>query len=40
MARQMTQYGALAAEIVAVTTALGVITYTFGIALLKGLGLV
>jgi predicted permease len=40
MARQMTQHGALAAEIVAATTTLGVITYTIGIAILKSLGLV
>lgn len=40
MARQMTQHGALAAEIVAVTTTLGVISYTFGIAMLNSLGLV
>lgn len=40
MARQMTQHGALAAEIVAVTTALGVVSYTFGIAILKSAGLV
>lgn len=40
MARQMTQHGALAAEIVAVTTALGVITYTFGIAMLSSLEVV
>jgi predicted permease len=40
MARQMTQHGALAAEIVAVTTTLGVISYTFGIAMLNSFGLV
>ena len=39
MARQMTNHGALAAEIVAVTTALGVISYTAGIALLRSAGL-
>ena len=40
MARQMTKHGALAAEIVAVTTALGVVSYTFGITLLRSAGLV
>jgi len=40
MARQMTQHGALAAEIVAVTTTLGVLTYTIGIALLRNIGIV
>ncbi len=40
MARQMTRHGALAAEIVAVTTALGVVSYTAGIALLRGAGLI
>ncbi|MFK7861489.1 MAG: AEC family transporter [Granulosicoccus sp.] len=40
MARQMTSHGPLAAEIVAVTTALGVLSYTFGLALLRSLGLV
>ncbi len=40
MARQMTQHGALAAEIVAVTTALGVVSYTVGIALLRSAGLI
>lgn len=40
MARQMTAHGPLAAEIVAVTSVLGVITYTGGIALLRTLGLV
>lgn len=40
MARQMTSHGPLAAEIVAVTTALGVISYTFGIALLRTTGVV
>lgn len=40
MARQMTAHGALAAEIIAVTTALGVIAYTVGLALLRGAGLV
>lgn len=40
MARQMTSHGALAAEIVAVTTALGVLTYTLGLALLRSLALV
>ena len=40
MARQMTSHGALAAEIIAVTTALGVISYTAGLALLRATGLV
>jgi len=40
MARQMTSHGALAAEIVAVTTALGVVSYTFGIAWLRTVGIV
>lgn len=40
MARQMTSHGALAAEIVAVTTALGVLSYTAGIALLRSAGLI
>ncbi len=40
MARQMTSHGALAAEIVAVTTALGVVSYTIGIALLRSAGIV
>ena len=40
MARQMTAHGALAAEIIAVTTAFGVLTYTAGLALLRGMGLV
>ena len=40
MARQMTAHGALAAEIIAVTTALGVLSYTAGLALLRGAGLV
>ncbi|MFK8080505.1 MAG: AEC family transporter [Granulosicoccus sp.] len=40
MARQMTSHGALAAEIVAVTTALGVLSYTLGLALLRSIGLV
>ena len=40
MARQMTSHGALAAEIVAVTTGLGVITYTLGLAMLRTLNLV
>ena len=40
MARQMTAHGALAAEIIAVTTALGVFSYTTGLALLRGLGLI
>ncbi|ASJ76256.1 AEC family transporter [Granulosicoccus antarcticus] len=40
MARQMTAHGALAAEIVAVTTALGVLSYTAGIALLRAYGLI
>ena len=39
MARQMTSHGALAAEIIAVTTALGVVSYTVGLALLRGRGL-
>lgn len=38
MARQMTPHGALAAEIVAVTTALGVLSYTVGLALLRSMG--
>ena len=38
MARQMTRHGALAAEIVAVTTALGVPIYTAGLALLRAYG--
>lgn len=38
MARQMTAHGALAAEIVAVTTALGVLSYTLGLAFLRSLG--
>ena len=38
MARQMTRHGALAAEIVAVTTALGVLSYTVGLALLRSMG--
>jgi len=40
MARQMTSHGALAAEIVAVTTALGVLSYTVGLALLRSFGVV
>lgn len=40
MARQMTKHGALAAEIVAVTTTLGVISYTLGIAVLNSFALV
>lgn len=40
MARQMTAHGALAGEIVAVTTALGVLSYTAGIALLRASGLI
>lgn len=40
MARQLTSHGPLAAEIVAVTTALGVISYTAGLALLRSQGLV
>ena len=40
MARQMTAHGPLAAEIVAVTSVLGVVTYTAGIAILRTLGLV
>ncbi len=40
MARQMTSHGALAAEIVAVTTALGVLSYTIGLALLRSSGFV
>jgi len=40
MARQMTAHGALAAEIIAVTTMLGVVSYTFGLALLRATGLV
>lgn len=40
MARQMTSHGALAAEIVAVTTALGVLSNTVGIAVLNAYGLV
>ena len=38
MARQMTRHGALAAEIVAATTVLGVPTYTAGLALLRAYG--
>ena len=38
MARRMTRHGALAAEIVAVTTAAGVVTYTIGLALLRSHG--
>ena len=38
MARQMTRHGALAAEIVAVTTAVGVPIYTAGLALLRAYG--
>lgn len=40
MARQMTSHGALAAEIVAVTTTLGVLSYTIGLAILSSYGLV
>ena len=40
MARQMTAHGALAGEIVAVTTALGVLSYTAGITLLRASGLI
>ena len=40
MARQMTSHGQLAAEIVAVTSVLGVISYTAGIALLRTLSIV
>ncbi len=40
MAKQMTSHGALAAEIVAVTTALGVLSYTVGLALLRSYGLI
>lgn len=40
MARQMTEHGKLAAEIVAVTSVLGVITYTAGIIVLRAMGLV
>lgn len=40
MARQMTSHGALAAEIVAVTTVLGVVTYTIGLAILRSSGFV
>jgi len=40
MARQMTVHGALAAEIIAVTTALGVLSYTVGLALLRSAELV
>ena len=39
MARQMTAHGALAAEIVATTTALGVLSYTVGLMILKTYGL-
>jgi len=35
MARQMTAHGSLAAEIVAVTTTFGVLSYTFGLAFLR-----
>ena len=37
MAKQMTAHGPLAAEIVAVTTTLGVLTYTIGLALLRSM---
>ena len=40
MARQMTAHGALAAEIIAVTTALGVASYTVGLAVLRGAALI
>ena len=40
MARRMTAHGALAAEIIAVTTALGVASYTAGLALLRAAALV
>ena len=40
MARQMTAHGALAAEIVATTTALGVLSYTLGLVVLKTYGLI
>ena len=40
MARQMTSHGPLAAEIVAVTTAMGVVSYTLGLAALRSFGLV
>lgn len=40
MARQMTVHGPLAAEIIAVTTALGVLSYTVGLTLLRGAGLI
>ena len=40
MARQMTQHGPLAAEIVAVTTVFGVISFTVGIVILHAMNLV
>lgn len=40
MARQLTPHGALAAEIIAVTTALGVLTYTIGLVVLRSAGLI
>lgn len=40
IARQLTTHGALAAEIIAVTTALGVFSYTAGLALLRNQGLI
>jgi len=40
MAKQMTKHGALAAEIVAVTTSLGVLSYTIGIAVLRHYGFI
>ena len=40
LARQLTPHGALAAEIIAVTTALGVLTYTIGLVMLRSAGLI
>lgn len=40
MARKLTPHGGLAAEIIAVTTALGVLTYTIGLVILRATGLV
>jgi len=39
MASRLTRHGALAAEIIAITTALGVLSYTAGLALLRANGL-
>jgi len=40
LARQLTPHGELAAEIIAVTTALGVLTYTIGLVMLRAAGLI